>query len=66
MLDKPVRMKVTEAAKILGIDPENLRIGIRNGDYSSFAVATKTSSHYTYIIIRKKFFDFIGTSEDSI
>jgi hypothetical protein len=65
MLDKPVRMKVAEAAKILHIDPENLRIGIRFGDYP-FATATKTSSHYTYVIIRKKFFDYIGVSEDSL
>lgn len=62
MPNKPVRMKVTEAAKILCIDPENLRLGIRNGDYP-FAVATKTSTHYTYVIIRAKFFDYIGVPD---
>lgn len=60
MPDVPVRMKVSEAAKILQIGPDNLRIGIQMGDYPSFATATKTSSRYTYVIIRSKFFDYIG------
>jgi hypothetical protein len=59
MPEVPVRMKVAETAKILQIGPENLRIGIRFGDYP-FATATKTSSHYTYVIIRSKFFAYIG------
>lgn len=64
MPNKPVRMKVTEAAKILGISPLNLRLGIRNGDYPSFATATKTSSRYTYVVIRAKFFDYIGVPDE--
>ena len=65
MIENSVRMKVTEAAKILHIDPEGLRIGIQLGIYP-FATAIKTSTQYTYVIIRKKFFDYIGIPEESL
>lgn len=61
----PVRMKVTEAAKILHIDPEVLRIGIQLGVYP-FATATKTSSQYTYVIIRSQFYAYIGRPDPAI
>ncbi len=57
--EESVRMKVAEAAKILGVGSENVRVGILNGNYP-FGTAVKTSTHYTYVIIRKKFYQYIG------
>lgn len=59
ILEEPIRLKVSEVAKILGVGAENVRVGILNGNYP-FGTAVKTSTHYTYVIIRKKFYEYIG------
>ena len=58
-LMESVRMKVSEASKILGVGAENIRVGILNGNYP-FGTAVKISTHYTYVIIRRKFYEYIG------
>lgn len=59
IFEESIRLKVSEVAKILGVGAENIRVGILNGNYP-FGTAVKTSTHYTYVIIRKKFYEYIG------
>lgn len=58
-MSKPVRIKVSDAAKIMGIGPDTLRIGLQNGHYP-FGEAIKTSTHYTYVIMRKQLYNYAG------
>jgi hypothetical protein len=61
-MSESVRIKVSEAAQILGIGADTLRIALQNKHYT-FGEAIKTSSHYTYVIIRKKLYDYIEKNE---
>ena len=43
------RLSIFEAAKILGVPEQFLRIALQQGKYP-FGFAIKTSTHYTYYI----------------
>lgn len=55
-------MKVEEVAKMLGVTPLTVRIGLQQGVFD-FGVAFKTredSKHYTYVIYPEKVKEICG------
>lgn len=58
-------MKVEEVAKMLGVTPLTVRIGLQKGVFD-FGVAFKTredSKNYTYIIYPEKLREYCGGKE---
>lgn len=53
------RIKVKEAAQIMGKSEQFVRIGLQRG-ILPFGVAIKTSNNYTYYISPKKFNEYVG------
>lgn len=56
---KKRRLSVEEAAKILGTNAQFIRIGLQQGVFP-WGYAVKTSRHYTYFILPKKFEEYTG------
>ena len=46
-------MTVREAARLMGVSEQTIRIGLQQGVYD-FGYAVKSSSKYTYVINRKQ------------
>ena len=58
-------MKITEAARIMGKDPQFVRIGLQRG-LLPFGWAIKISSkRYSYFISDKLFSEFIGEKKEA-
>lgn len=57
------RITIKEAAELLGVSEQLLRMGLRNGNFP-FGTAIKTSSRYTYYISTTKLLDYIGLRID--
>jgi hypothetical protein len=53
------RVTIKEAAKILGISEQYVRLGLQSGELP-FGTAVKMSSIYTYHISPKLFKEYIG------
>lgn len=53
------------AAKLMGISPQSLRVGLQNGRFP-FGYAIKTSSIHTYYISPVKFTECTGIKLDDI
>ncbi len=53
------RLSVEEAAKLMGASAQFIRIGLQQSVFP-WGYAVKTSSHYTYFIIEKKFEEYTG------
>ena len=53
------RISVIEASKLMGCNPQFLRIGLQNGAFP-FGWAVKTSSQWTYVISKQKFIEYTG------
>ena len=53
------RLTVKETAKLMGVDPQFIRIGLQRG-VLPFGYAVKTSSEWTYYISPVKFEEFTG------
>lgn len=51
-------MKVVEVAKLLGLSPQTIRLGLQRGELP-FGSAVKTSSKYTYVIYEKKLKEYL-------
>lgn len=49
---------ISDVARLLGISPQSLRIGLQNGDLP-FGSAIKTSGKYTYLIYEKKLKEYL-------
>jgi hypothetical protein len=66
-VSKPEKRSISikEAAELMGKSEQFIRIGLQR-ELLKFGVATKmpNSSHYTYYISPKLFFDFIGRDEN--
>jgi hypothetical protein len=58
------RLSVEEAAKLMGANAQFIRIGLQQGVFP-WGYAVKTSSHYTYFILPKKFEEYTGIKLDS-
>ena len=57
-------MTVAEAAKIMGVSQQFVRVGLQKG-ILPFGYAIQISAKkYTYFISRQKFFDAVGISEE--
>ena len=57
-------MTVTEAAELMGVSPQFVRVGLQKG-VLPFGYAVKVSSNrYTYFISRQKFSESTGITED--
>lgn len=55
---------VTEAAELMGVSPQFVRVGLQKG-ILPFGYAVKVSSNrYTYFISRQKFSESTGITED--
>lgn len=55
------KLTVKQAAKIMGVSPQFIRIGLQTGRLP-FGTAVKMSSRWTYYINKKEFFAYITTS----
>jgi len=53
------RITVDQAAKIMGVSKDFIRVGLQRGQLP-FGVAVKMSSVYTYYINPKQFFEYVG------
>lgn len=52
-------MNVTECAKLIGMSPQFVRIGLQRG-VLPFGVAIKMSSKWTYHISEAKVYEYLG------
>lgn len=52
-------MKISEAAELLRVSPQTLRVGLQQNKFT-FGTAIKTSSHYTYHISTAKLYEYLG------
>lgn len=58
-------LTVEETAKMLGIAPQGLRVGLQRGVYPfGQAVPSVTGNGYRYIISRSKFFEYLGVKDE--
>ncbi len=56
-------MTVTEAAELMGVSPQFVRVGLQKG-VLPFGYAVQVSSkRYTYFISKQKFKEYTGISE---
>ena len=56
------KISINQAAEMLGIKPQTLRVGLRLGKFP-FGPGYKTSdknNNYTYVIYAKKFKEYVG------
>lgn len=59
-------LKVEEAAKMLGVAPQGLRVGLQRGVYPfGQAVPSAKGNGYRYIISRIKFFEYLGVTDET-
>jgi excisionase family DNA binding protein len=57
-------MTVTEAAELMGVSPQFIRVGLQKG-VLPFGYAVQVSSkRYTYFISKQKFKEYTGISEE--
>ena len=54
-------VSVAEAAKLMGVSQQFVRVGLQNG-VLPFGCAVKMSSEYTYYISKAKLIDYIGSN----
>ena len=57
-----MRMTVAEAASIMGVSRDYIRVGLQRG-LLPFGTAVKMSNRYTYFISSKRFFEYIGIDD---
>lgn len=65
MKKKENRMSTKEAAKLLGLPEQTLRVFIRNGKFPEFAIAIKRegSKHWIYYINAPRLYDYLKIKE---
>lgn len=56
-------MNVSDASKLMNKSKQFVRLGLQRG-VLPFGVAVKTSSKWTYWINEKKFYEYIGRTEN--
>lgn len=61
----PNRLTVKEAANLMGVSEQFLRIGLQQSKFP-FGTAVKTSSRWTYYINTTQFLRYIGAEIDRI
>lgn len=62
---KTLTLTVEETAKMLGIAPQGLRVGLQRGVYPfGQAVPSVKGNGYRYIISRIKFFEYLGVKDE--
>lgn len=57
-----MRMTVAEAASLMGVSKDYIRVGLQRG-LLPFGTAIKMSNRYTYFISSKKFFEYLGVDD---
>lgn len=57
-------MTVAEAASLMGVSKDYIRVGLQRG-LLPFGTALKMSNRYTYFISAKKFFEYLGVDDYS-
>ena len=57
-------MSVAEAAELMGVSKDYIRIGLQR-ELLPFGTAIKMSNRYTYFISAKKFFEYLGVDDYS-
>ena len=63
---KTLTLTVEETAKMLGIAPQGLRVGLQRGVYPfGQAIPSVTGNGYRYIISRIKFFEYLGVKDET-
>ena len=63
---KPARISILEAAEIMDVNPQFLRIALQQGRFSSFGVAIKRK-HWAYYINTERFIKYMRkVDEESI
>lgn len=62
---KPNRLSVKEAAHLMGVSEQFLRIGLQQGKFP-FGTAVKTSSKWSYYIGTTQFLRYIGAEIDRL
>ena len=63
LLKASISISVDQAARILGKSNDFVRIGLQRGELP-FGSAVKTSSHWSYYINPKRFFEYVGGQEE--
>lgn len=60
------RVKIAEAANMLGLPPQTLRIFLQNGKFKEFAEVNKAngSSHWNYYINRNRLENYLQTKNE--
>lgn len=60
------RVKIAEAANMLGLPPQTLRVFLQNGKFKEFAEVNKAngSSHWNYYINRNRLENYLQTKNE--
>lgn len=58
------RLKVKEAAELMGANEQFVRVGLQQGMFN-WGMALKQSSRYTYYINAAKFYEEYGIKEET-
>jgi len=58
-----MRLTVKEAAEIMGVSQQFVRVGLQRG-LLPFGTAIKLSSVYTYYISPQKFYEYVGIKKE--
>lgn len=61
-MEKVERLSPIEASKILGTNPETIRVGLRSErfNFGSAIPPQKKGGKWNYIIIKSKFLEYVG------
>lgn len=57
-------MTVKQAAQIMGVTEQFVRVGLQQG-MLPFGTAVKFEKQWSYLIIPKRFYEFIGKTEEA-
>ena len=58
-----IKMTIGEAAEIMGVSPQFVRIGLQRGAFNWGCAFKGTGDRYTYYISRHRFMEAMGLKE---
>lgn len=61
-MSKENKMSISEAARLMGVSPQYVRVGLQRGILTFGYAVQVASKRYTYFISRQKFFEATGIS----
>lgn len=64
-MERVKTISVVEAAKVLGKDPQYIRLGLQQGRLPFGSAVQKPTGHWSYNIITNRLYEYIGKEVES-